>query len=188
MEHDRELAVLVEAIGVAQQRYEQSAFDESSTHAPGAPASEAAIRGLEDRLGAPLPGDYRLFLSLHDGWDHFHGDGKLLATGDQDAGWVRKKIAFWSDLWPSEDANPFLRGALPLMLGESLHHFIVLDPHRRDPSGAASIVEFDSMQERTVYENFTAVLRSELAVLEGLIDRELHGLPQDDDALSAAPE
>jgi hypothetical protein len=137
----------------------------------------------------PLPRDYRAFLKLHDGWQNFHADGKLLAVEEQDSEWVKKKVKFWSDVWDSEDPNPFARGAIPIMLGESLHHFIVIDPTRVGPEGEAEILEYDSMQERRRHESFTAYLRSELHVLKKLIDRELHGLPEDDeDAPLADPK
>lgn len=181
MVDDSELEKLIEEIARAQVQYEDLAFDEVGSHALGPPASEEAVRSLERRLGAGLPQDYRAFLRLHDGWDHFHGDGKLLAVADQDAGWVRKKLKFWTDIWDSEDPNPFARGAIPIMLGDSLHHFIVLDPTRPAPGEAAAIVEFDSMREHKVHAGFVAYLRSELSVLRSLIDRELHGLPEDDD-------
>src|SRR5215469_3921599 len=133
MTNDSELRTLIDKIAQAQVHYENLAFDEERPHALGAPASDEAIRSLEARLGSPLPPDYRDFLKLHNGWQNFHADGKLLAVEDQNVEWVRKKIKFWSDLWDSEDPNPFARGALPIMLGESLHHFAVLDPTRVRP-------------------------------------------------------
>ncbi|SAL83434.1 SMI1 / KNR4 family protein [Caballeronia terrestris] len=178
---DSEIRTLIDAIGRAQQRYESLAFDEEHPHALGAPASNEAIRSLEARLGSLLPRDYRVFLRLHNGWQNFHADGKLLAVEDQDSEWVKKKIKFWSDLWNSEDPNPFTRGAVPIMLGESLHHFLVLDPTRVGPDGGAHIVEYDSMYEQKVYDSFTEYLRNELNVLKGLIERELHGMPDEDD-------
>ena len=36
-------------------------------------ASEDALVQLETRIGAPLPEDYRLFLSIANGWQYFHG-------------------------------------------------------------------------------------------------------------------
>jgi hypothetical protein len=185
---DSELRTLIEDIAGAQVHYERLAFDEERPHPLGAPASEQAIRSLETRLGAPLPPDYRAFLKLHNGWQNFHADGKLLAVEDHDTEWVRKKIQHWSGLWDSEDPNPFARTAIPIMLGESLHHFVVLDPTRIRPGGEAEIVEYDFMHEQKVYESFSAYLRRELDVLRRLIQRELHGIPEDDeDAPAGGP-
>ena len=178
---EMQLEELVNEIALAQLRYEGLAFDEVRSHSLGLPASEEAILSLEARLGASLPADYRAFLELYDGWQNFHGDGKLLATGEQDARWVAKKMRYWTDLWDSEDPNPFARGALPIMLGESLHYFVVLDPTRRGPDGTAAIVEYDGMQERRTLASFRELLQGELNVLQRLIKRELHGLPEDDD-------
>jgi hypothetical protein len=185
---DDELETLIDEIAQAQVHYEQLAFDEEGSHPLGSPASAEAIQSLETRLGSPLPPDYRAFLQLHNGWRNFHADGKILAIEDQDSEWVEKKIQFWTDLWDSEDPNPFARGALPIMLGESLHHFLVLDPTRVGPGRGAEIVEYDSMHEEKVYESFTAYLRRELEVLKGLIDRELHGIADDDEDAPVADE
>jgi hypothetical protein len=170
-----ELKTLIQDIAGAQVYYERLAFDEERPHQLGEPASESALQSLEARLGAPLPADYRTFLKLHNGWQNFHADGKLLAVEDQDSGWVRKRIQHWNGVWDSEDPNPFTRSAVPIMLGESLHHFVVLDPTQIRPNGGAEIVEYDSMHKEKVYESFSAYLRTELDVLRRLIQRELHG-------------
>jgi hypothetical protein len=188
MSGDSELRRLINKIVREQAHYENLAFDEESHHVLGAPASDEAIRSLEARLGAPLPPDYRAFLKLHNGWQNFHADGKLLAIEDQDDEWVREKVKFWSDLWASEDPNPFARGAIPIMLGQSLHHFVVLDPTQVRPESGTEIAEYDSMRKRAVFESFSAYLRRESDVLQRLIDRELHGIPEDDEDAPVADQ
>lgn len=185
MQEEGELRDLIEAIWMAQDEYEDLAFDEFSPRALGPPLSEASIDRLEARLGAPLPDDYRAFLRLHNGWRSFHADGHLLSFEEQDSEWVRDRIRRWSDIWDSEDPDPFLRGALPIMLGENLHHFVVLDPTVRAPDGAAAIVEYDYMEESARYDSFKDLLCEELKVLRELIDQEVNGVLEDDDAPGA---
>lgn len=48
--------------------------------APPAGASEAAIAGVERRLGMPLPPSYRELLSRHDGWPQLFAGASLLGV------------------------------------------------------------------------------------------------------------
>jgi len=172
---------LIDEIIVAKQKYEILKFDEEYVPKLGEAASTGHIKKLEAILGKPLPPSYKAFLELYNGWEEFHGDGKLLSTEDHESNWVKDKIQFWSGLWEKENPskNPFEQGAIPVMLGESLNHFIVLDPNREGPNGKLDFVEFDYMCEESTYEDFTAYLQEELEILQILIDREMNGVLDD---------
>ena len=176
-----ELVELIEGIVIAQREYDRLAFDEEFSHDRGAPASADQIVRLERILGHPLPPNYRAFLELHNGWSDFHGDGKLLAVEDHESSWVKKKIRYWSDLWSPDEENPFEHGAIPILLGDSLHHFLVLDPRRMRKNGNMDFVEYDYMHEETSYEDFALYLGHELNVMQRLIDRETKGILNDEE-------
>ncbi len=54
----------------------------------GLPASAAQIAKVKKLLGKPLPPSYQAFLELHNGWDEFEGDAKILSAEDLNSDWV----------------------------------------------------------------------------------------------------
>src|SRR5437588_5647125 len=72
---------------------------------PGQPASEEAIHAVEQFCHCKLPLDYRLFLSLHNGWERWSGDVALLSTEQMLVGKHAEKVRQWRerveipDLW-----------------------------------------------------------------------------------------
>ncbi|WP_210168306.1 SMI1/KNR4 family protein [Mesorhizobium sp. 1M-11] len=172
---------LIEKIVEAQRKYDSLKYDEELPHELGKPATDDEISSLEKRLGIPLPESYREFLTLHNGWSDFDAGGKLLATHDHNSKWVKEKIEFWGDLWPAEEDNPFENGALPVMFGEDLSHFLVLDPSRVKKNGKIDFVEYEDMYESDVYKDFADYLGFKLETLEYMIDEELNGVSNDAD-------
>lgn len=170
---------LIQHLIQAKDTYDRLAFDEQFPAELGPPASPDQIAALETRLGKPLPQSYRAFLERHNGWSDFEADGKLLATSDHNAEWVQEKIQYWNELWDTDSDNPFEHGALPVMLGESLNHFLVLDPRRIDENGKLLFVVYDYMHEETCYHDFLAYLQNRLDVLQLLIDRETKGIDEE---------
>jgi SMI1 / KNR4 family (SUKH-1) len=50
------------------------------------PATPEAIDAFERRRNVILPDDYRMFLSLHDGWEYFSGENALLSIAEMTSG------------------------------------------------------------------------------------------------------
>ncbi|WP_280420125.1 SMI1/KNR4 family protein [Nocardia carnea] len=104
-----------------------------------APAAEADVAAVEERLGVRLPPSYRSFLLTTDGWRHA-GEFVSQLRDTTDLGWLRDlepSWESWADLVtdPPVDApgNPFGRGLLI-----SLHTdagVLFLDPADRDENG-----------------------------------------------------
>ncbi|MEZ5510142.1 MAG: SMI1/KNR4 family protein [Gammaproteobacteria bacterium] len=181
MEIREQLQTLIHALIAAKNTYDQLVFDEQYPVELGPPATPEQIAALEQLLGKALPDSYRAFLQLHNGWSDFEGDGKLLGTDDHAAEWVQEKIQYWNDLWDMDSDNPFEHGAMPVMLGEGLNHFLVLDPRRVNQQGQPLFVLYDYMHEEKSYEDFTGYLQNRLSILRRLIDRETNGIPEESD-------
>ncbi len=176
-----DLKELIEKIVEAQRRYDSLKYDEELPHELGKPATDEEIASLEKRLGMPLPESYREFLKLHNGWSDFDAGGKLLSTHDHNSKWVKDKIEFWSDLWPDDEDNPFDNGAIAVMFGEDLSHFLVLDPSRVKKNGKVDFIEFEDMYESDTYKDFTEYLEFALETLEYTIDEQVNGKSSDQD-------
>lgn len=176
MELKAQLQQLISELAEARHTYDLLVFDELQPNELGAPATVEQINQLTARLGKPLPPSYRAFLELHNGWSDFEGDGKLLAVEDHDSEWVQEKIQYWNDIWDEDSDNPFDHGAIPVLLGESLNHFLVLDPRRTAPNGQLLFVHYDYMQEEKTYDDFVAYLNNRLLILKRLIERETQGV------------
>jgi hypothetical protein len=58
--------------------------------------------------------------------------------------------------------SPFQRGALPLMLGESIRNYAVLDLGNPRASGELDIVTYDLQEEERRFEDFVAFLEHDL--------------------------
>jgi hypothetical protein len=157
------------------ERYYELAFDESYPGVRGAPASAAEIQSLEDHAGLKLPDDYRAFLSLHNGWTHFDGDGALLSIADQFSK-VASTIKFgWSDTWDAEEPDPFTKPHLLVFGGDALPFFIILDPATPNDHGSASLAEYEYMEIENVYPTFEDFLLFRIEVTEMLIEQQLNG-------------
>ncbi|MGW6118459.1 SMI1/KNR4 family protein [Nocardia sp. NPDC055165] len=131
-----------------------------------APATEADIAAVEQRLGLRLPPSYRSFLLTTDGWRHA-GEFVRKMRDTTNLGWLRDlepTWESWADLTtePPVDApgNPFSRGLLI-----SLHAdvgVLFLDPADRDDNGewaAYSVFSWGEFPRR--YPSFTALMESE---------------------------
>lgn len=130
-----------------------------------APATEADVAAVEQRLGLRLPPSYRSFLLTTDGWRHA-GEFVWKMRDTTDLGWLRDlepTWESWADLItePPVDApgNPFSRGLLI-----SLHAdvgVLFLDPADRDENGewaAYSVFSWGEFPQR--YPSFTALMES----------------------------
>ena len=174
-ELDDRIADLLSAILEAQRRYTSLAYDDTECGTLAPPATEAQIAGLERRFGRRLPSAYTAFLRQHAGFSGFHADGAILGTADRDAPWVVKRVAQLGRNWEPVDPNPFETGALPLMIGEDIQHFVVIAGDRQTRHGEPALVEYDQGAEYRSFDSFVELLEAEREVLEALIDREMRG-------------
>ncbi|MEU8899328.1 SMI1/KNR4 family protein [Nocardia sp. NPDC048505] len=130
-----------------------------------APAGEADVGAVEQRLGLRLPPSYRSFLLTTNGWRHA-GEFVWKMRDTTNLGWLRElepSWESWADLVTEApvDApgNPFDRGLLI-----SLHTdagALFLDPADRDENGewaAYSVFSWAEFPRR--YPSFTALMES----------------------------
>lgn len=131
-----------------------------------APAAEADVAAVEQRLGLRLPPSYRSFLLTTDGWRHagefvrkMRDTTNLGRLRDLEPSWES-----WADLItePPVDApgNPFGRGLLISLHADA--GVLFLDPADRDDNGewaAYRVFSWGEFPQR--YPSFTALMESE---------------------------
>lgn len=71
---------------------------------PGQPATEQQIQLVEKAFHCSLPESYRLFLSIHNGWQNWSGDVALLSTEQMLAGKYVERIKEWRE--ETREFNP----------------------------------------------------------------------------------
>ncbi len=176
------LEELVQKLVDAQSEYDRLTLDEEEPHELGPPALPGQIAKLESILGKPLPPSYRAFLELHNGWSDFSGGAKLLAIEDHERPWVKRRIRKLGDLLFGDDSkNPFVQGAIPILLGEEENSYLVLDPRSVRKSGEMKFVRYDYGQVERTFKDFTSFLRDELDLMLSLIEDERRGTVDDED-------
>ncbi|GAB2657651.1 hypothetical protein GCM10027088_39930 [Nocardia goodfellowii] len=130
-----------------------------------APAAEADIEAVEQRLGLRLPPSYRGFLLTTDGWRHA-GEFVSQMRDTTNLGWLRDLEPHWES-WadliaePPTGApgNPFDRGLLISLHADA--GVLFLDPGDRDGNGewaAYSVFSWAESPQR--YPSFTALMES----------------------------
>jgi hypothetical protein len=142
--------------------YWELAFDKKPPTELGPPAKPAQIAKLEKILGKPLPPSYRAFLELHNGWAGFDGDGKLLAVEDQGSEWVKEQILLHENAFDGRAKSPFEKGMMPVMIGESIRNYMVLDQTKLRDDGEMEFLAYDSNERVGRYKDFAALLRAEV--------------------------
>jgi hypothetical protein len=173
------LVKLIDQIIAANREYFRLRFDKAAPDKLGNPASEKQIAGLERALGWKLPPSYRAFLELHDGWSKFDGDGKLLSIEDQGSKWVKSRIGDFNELFAEDDdESPFDVGALPIMMGQHINHFVVIDP-RKPKGGEMRVVAYDYATKEKTFKDFTAYLTYTLSIVQELAEEERSGTAED---------
>jgi hypothetical protein len=177
-----DLKELIIELVAAQRELDRLMFDEDEPPSLGKPATSQQIATLEGVLGKPLPPSYRAFLELHNGWEDFDGEAKLLAVEDHGSKWVKKRVRELGDLFAeTEDDNPFELGAIPLMLGKDTQNYLVLDPRKVRGNGEMDFVTYDLTVQEDRFKDFTAFLADALKVLKGAIKSEKEGDSDDED-------
>ncbi|MFE3543885.1 SMI1/KNR4 family protein [Nocardia sp. NPDC059177] len=130
-----------------------------------APAAEADIAAVEERLGLRLPPSYRSFLLTTDGWRHA-GEFVWQMRDTTNLGWLRDlepSWQSWADLVTEAPTgvpgDPFGRGLLI-----SLHAdvgVLFLDPGDRDENGEwAAYSVFSWAESPHRHPSFTALMQS----------------------------
>ena len=182
METHAKLQKLIAELIEAKREYYRLAFDTESKQKLGPPCSPAQIAKLERILGKPVPPSYRAFLELHNGWEKFDGDTKLLAVEDHEQPWVKERLKTLRSLLKEYgDDDPFEHGAVPVQLGKDDRAFTLLDPRVTRKNGEMDVVQYDLTQEEDRFKDFVAFLKDDLEVTRELIDEEKNGVSDEDD-------
>jgi hypothetical protein len=136
----------------------------------GPPASESAIQAYEKKLGFSLPPSYRTFLSLHDGWEGFEGDIRLLSIREMTRGeyaeWIKEVK---QDAW--EDGETLLIEGLIIGIDLDSTSCYVLDRAKVNEQGEMPVVNWDD-EVIARYKDFAAMLDSVAKDLKKLIRYE----------------
>jgi len=176
MSENSPMAKLICQIAEALRDYDRLAFDEEYEHKLGEPCKKTQIDILEGKLGRPLSPGYKLFLELHNGWENFAGDAKLLSVEEQDSELVAERLLDMEELFPEFDQeNPFQNGALPIMLGEDSNQVLYIDPTSVRPDGEMDFVLLDITTEEHRFPDFTSFLAYKLNLLNKMIQNENYG-------------
>lgn len=158
------------------------AFDQELSATLGEPAKPQQIATLERLIGQTAPPSYRAFLDLHNGWSEFQGNGKLLAVADHGSEWVKAATDMIDTNFAEFDMrSPFEEGAIPVMLGESIQDYLVLDPRTMRSNGEMDFVYYVLTEEGQRFEDFYAFLRNNLRIINLLIENERSGTTSKDD-------
>jgi hypothetical protein len=181
MKQPIQLQDLIHELAEARRKYDRLAFDEEYAHELGQPCSPNQIATLERILGKPLPPSYRAFLELHNGWNDFVGDAKLLAVEDHGSEWVKKRLLDLSTLFADFGENPFNEGAIPVLLGNDARGFLIVDPRTVRQNGEMDFVSFHIVHEEDRFEDFTSFLQHKLNLLQERIDDQVKGVTDDDE-------
>ncbi|ONM49861.1 SMI1/KNR4 family protein [Nocardia donostiensis] len=130
-----------------------------------APAAEADVAAVEERLGVKLPPSYRSFLLTTDGWRHA-GEFVWQMRDTTDLGWLHDLEPVWeswadllTDAPVDAPGNPFARGLLISLHADA--GVLFLDPADRDETGewaAYSVFSWAEFPRR--YPSFTALMES----------------------------
>ncbi|MEV6768991.1 SMI1/KNR4 family protein [Nocardia sp. NPDC051030] len=147
-----------------------------------APAAEADVAAVEERLGLRLPPSYRDFLLTTDGWRHA-GEFVWQMRDTTNLGWVRDLESHWES-WADLIAdpvdapgNPFSRGLLISLHADA--GILFLDPADRDENGEwAAYSAFSWSEFPRRYPSFTALMESNYQGLHHL--RQPAGSTRDD--------
>jgi hypothetical protein len=168
---------LIEQLAEAMRTYDRLALDEEGEHKLGKPCSPKQIAALEKILGKPLPPSYKAFMELHNGWDDFSGDAKLLAVEDHKSEMVKERLLDMEELFADTDEeNPFEKGAMPVLLGEDSNMCLFLDPNTIRPNGEMDYVLLDIVKEEERFKDFTSFLEYRLDLFKRMIDKETKGI------------
>lgn len=134
------------------------------------PAQEAEISAFENWIGISLPPSYRMFLSLHNGWQCFEGGTHLISLDQQRRGeyaeWIKKlKSSAWE-----EGSAVLITG---IFIGVQLNEVggYILDISKTDDRSEMEIInqEYDEVDR---YSDFVDFLQKTAEDLEGLINEE----------------
>ena len=182
MKKHADLQKLIHDLAEIKREYSRLAFDEEHRMKLGEPATPEQIAKLERRLGKPLPPSYRAFLELHNGWESFDGSLNLLSVQDQESDWVKEWLKMLLTLFRAvKEENPFEKGAIPVLLGEGEHDFLILDPRTVRKDGEMDFVKFHFAEVDDRFKDFTSFLRNDLEVERQLLENEKKGTPDNEE-------
>jgi len=146
-------------------------LEEDSEQQLGPPASDAALDALEQQAGFPLPPDYRLFLSMHDGWSAFNGQNDLLSTTQRQTRLFQRSIERTKEI-QREQNDPAVDGFI-IEASTSDTDIAFLDPARHRTDGTMDVVRWDARaSEYERVPSFEAYLAKHLEFLERWIAEE----------------
>ncbi|MBE7446402.1 MAG: SMI1/KNR4 family protein [Planctomycetia bacterium] len=134
------------------------------------PAKESEIAAFEKWLGQQLPPSYRIFLSLHNGWQHWEGDTHLISIEQHQRG----KYAEWIEKLKKEAWEEGNSAAIDgIFIGVQLDSVggYILDTSKVDDKGEMEIINLE-YSEVARYSDFIDLLQQTAEDLKGLIEDE----------------
>ena len=106
----------------------------------------------------------------------------MLAIEDQDSEWVKDWLKMLSmGFLAINEENPFERGAIPVVLGEGEHRFLILDPRTIREDGEMDFVKYTLAEVQARFKDFTSYLLHDLEVERQLLEKEKTGVPDEED-------
>jgi len=134
------------------------------------PASEKELEEFEVQLGYRLPPSYRLFLSLHNGWQHWEGDTDLISIAERQHGEYAEHIRILKeDAWEAGHAAVVEGLFIGLNLDSS--GAFILDTQKIDKRGEMEIINYE-YDEIARYSDFLDMLKKTAKNLEEIIAEE----------------
>jgi hypothetical protein len=145
-----------------------------SEQALGPPNTEERIRQLEDHVDYRLPPSYRMFLSLHDGWNNWEGDERLLSIGDFYSGRYFEQVRKIKQFAWDEGISVLVEG---IVVGVCLTSasLLLLDPTRTDERGEMEIVNWEHTEVER-FPDFLKLLQDSAVDLRIMIQDEELGI------------
>jgi len=126
-------------------------------------ATEAELAGVRAALGGAIPPSYAAFLRLHNGWLHYSGEAMLLPAGEQEAEWVRARVAALREILEEDDEDDVFDDAFIVQMGPHEPDFVVMKLGKRGPTGELPVVQWDLEEgELGVFDSFLEFLEDEL--------------------------
>lgn len=137
---------------------------------PGAPATPAAIAAFEKRIGFPLPPSYRMFLGLHDGWEHFSGQAHLLSIKAQGTASYRALSKGWARAASAQKGRAHVEAAYVFGMRPTrlAHPVWMFDRSSSDARGELAIVALNgrtSARSTDLFQLFRRELRQLRTIL-----------------------
>lgn len=157
---------LVREVYQLKRRWDQLTGEGDET-LPGPPATDEQIRGVEAFCQHTLPTSYRLFLSIHNGWQYWSGDTALLSTQQMVSGEYPDLIRKWKQRERRLNST-LIDNCLVIGFSPDEGAPVLIDYS----SASKDIVIWGDHEEENRYSDFFEFLEGDREALKELIELE----------------